>query len=65
MKTIKLLPIFAMLGAACLALGGCQNNPPTGRADFDKKTQRTYNPQTGEWEQSPPFGKQSNKADTQ
>jgi hypothetical protein len=54
------LLIFA-LGAGSLLLGACQNNPP--RNTFVDKTHRTYNPETGSFEQSPPYGKQYNKSD--
>jgi len=55
--------ITCTLCAAALTLGACQNTSHTN--DFAEKTRRTYNPQTGSWEQSPPFGKQSNKSDQQ
>ncbi len=58
MKTPVLIFLF---GAGALLLGACQNNPPQNR--FVEKTHRTYNPETGSFEQSPPFGKQSNKSD--
>ncbi len=53
--------IACTLCAAALALGACQN--ASHRDDFTEKTHRTYNPQTGTFEQSPPFGKQGNKSD--
>jgi len=52
------------LAAACalsLLLGACQNPQPKHRDDFGEKTHRTYNPETGGFEQSPPWGKQGNK----
>jgi hypothetical protein len=56
--------IFALstLGAAMLLLGACANQPKPHPDDFAEKTHRTYNPETGTFEQSPPFGKQSNKS---
>ena len=60
---MKYLTIFAICGAAIIALGACQNRPHPD--NFAQKTHRTYNPQTGTFEQSPPWGKQSNKADNQ
>jgi hypothetical protein len=55
-------PVLIFLcGAAALLLGACQNNPPPDT--FHEKTHRTYNPETGSFEQSPPWGKQSNKSD--
>ena len=58
MKTSVLIVLF---GAAALLLGACQNNPPPNT--FPEKTHRTYNPETGTFEQSPPWGKQGNKPD--
>jgi outer membrane biogenesis lipoprotein LolB len=58
MKTSVLIFLF---GAAALLLGACQNTPPS--STFPEKTHRTYNPQTGTFEQSPPWGKQGNKSD--
>jgi hypothetical protein len=57
---MKLL-ITSTLCASALFLGACQNSPHPN--DFAEKTHRTYNPQTGSFEQSPPYGKQSNKSD--
>ncbi len=59
MKRILLLSLF---GAGCLLFGACQNHPPQSQANFTEKTHRSYNPETGSWEQSPPFGKESNKS---
>ncbi len=53
--------ILSILGAAALLLAGCQGNPPPN--NFSQTTHRTYNPQTHSFEQSPPWGKQSNKTD--
>jgi hypothetical protein len=53
------LPV--LLALLCLAIAGCQNGSQTGQTQFTQKTHRTYNPQTESFEQSPPFGKQSNK----
>ena len=55
--------ITCTLSVVGLALGACQSQPH--RDDFAEKTHRTYNPETGSFEQSPPWGKQSNKSDTQ
>jgi len=44
-------------------MGGCQSGPH--QDDFAQKTRRTYNPETGGFEQSPPFGRQGNKSDTE
>jgi len=52
-----------LLPAIAIALGACQNPPHKRSDDFDQKTHRVYNPQTGSFEQSPPWGKQSNKSD--
>jgi hypothetical protein len=55
------------LGALCgvtLFLGACQNPPEKHPDDFSQSTHRTYNPETGTWEQSPPWGKEGNKSDT-
>jgi len=60
---MKLLLIPSLAIAGCLAFGACQNHPPQSQQQFAEKTHRTYNPQTGTFEQSPPFGKQSNKSD--
>jgi len=57
---MKLL-ITCTLCAVALTLGACQNASHPN--DFAEKTHRTYNPQTGSFEQTPPFGKQSNKSD--
>jgi hypothetical protein len=57
---MKLL-ITCTLCALGLALGACQSQPH--RDDFTEKTHRTYNPETGSFEQTPPFGKQGNKSD--
>jgi hypothetical protein len=61
---MKLL-ILALFGALSLTFTACQNHPHQPADDFSKKTHRTYNPETGSWEQSPPWGKQSNKSDSQ
>jgi hypothetical protein len=53
--------LISALAGGTLLLGACQNNPPPNT--FGEKTHRTYNPETGTFEQSPPFGKQSNKSD--
>jgi outer membrane biogenesis lipoprotein LolB len=53
--------LIFLLGAAALLLVACQNQPP--RNTFTEKTHRTYNPETGSFEQSPPWGKQSNNSD--
>jgi hypothetical protein len=45
-----------------MLLGACQSSTPPPN-DFAEKTHRTYNPQTGSFEQSPPYGKQGNKSD--
>jgi len=60
---MKLLLIIPAFGAAALLLGACQNPPHKHPDDFFQKTHRTYNPETGSFEQSPPFGKESNKSD--
>ena len=36
---------------------------PTNSSDFAADTHRTYNPQTGDFEQNPPWGKRSNKTE--
>jgi hypothetical protein len=58
---MKTPALFALLATA-FALGACENHPPRSQAEFAEKTHRTYNPETGSFEQSPPFGKQSNKS---
>jgi len=58
---MKILLTSLLCGCALL-LGACQN--PTHRDDFAEKTHRTYNPQTGSFEQTPPWGKQGNKDDS-
>ena len=59
---MKLPVLIFVLGAGTLLLGACQtSNPPPNT--FTEKTHRTYNPETGTFEQSPPFGKQGNKSD--
>ena len=60
MKHFIILTAFA---AGCLVLGACQNRPHPD--NFGEKTHRTYNPESGTFEQSPPWGKQSNKSDDQ
>lgn len=60
---MKLLRTLSVIGIATLVLGACQNPPKKHSDDFAQKTHRTYNPETGTWEQSPPFGKESNKSD--
>ena len=60
---MKILLMSAMLGATALLLGACQNHPRDTKADFNAKTHREYNPETGGFEQSPPWGKQSDKSD--
>jgi hypothetical protein len=62
---MKTSAILAALGIATLNFGACQNRPPTEKDQFGEKTHRVYNPETGSFEQSPPFGKQSNKSDPQ
>ena len=59
---MKKIALILLSGAGVLMMGACQDSPPRdAHADFAEKTHRTYNPQTGTWEQSPPFGKQYNK----
>jgi hypothetical protein len=50
-------------GVAILVLGACENPPRKHPDDFAQKTHQVYNPETGAFEQSPPFGRQSNKSD--
>ena len=59
---MKILVMFILFGAASLILGACQNRPHNPSDNFGQKTHREFNPQTGSFEQSPPFGKQSNKS---
>jgi hypothetical protein len=59
---MKLLAILSLLGTGTLLLGACQSSPPSNT--FNQTTHRTYNPETGSFEQSPPFGKQSNKSES-
>jgi outer membrane biogenesis lipoprotein LolB len=61
---MKLPLTLAALAAAILLLNGCATNRPHPN-DFAEKTHRTYNPETGTFEQSPPWGKESNKSDQQ
>ena len=56
---------LTIIGASFIALGACQNRSHQAPDNFGEKTHRTYNPQTGSFEQSPPWGKQSNKSDNQ
>jgi hypothetical protein len=58
---MKIIVPFSLFAAAALLMAGCQSAPPQN--DFAEKTHRTYNPETGTWEQSPPYGKESNKSD--
>ena len=62
MKHLAMLIVF---GAAPLVFSACQNSAQPAPDNFAQKTHRTYNPETGSYEQSPPWGKQSNKSDTQ
>jgi hypothetical protein len=57
--------IITILAVASLGFTACQNGQHQRSDDFAQKTHRAYNPQTGSFEQSPPFGKQSNKSDAQ
>jgi len=59
---MRFLIVLTIFGAACFGLIGCQNRPHTPPNNFAQKTHRTFNPQTGSFEQSPPWGKQSNKS---
>jgi len=59
---MKLLLMLTMAGAASFLFGACQNAQPKHQDDFAQKTHRTYNPETGTFEQSPPWGKQGNKS---
>jgi predicted component of type VI protein secretion system len=63
-RLVKLLAVLALVGAASLGFSACQNHPSNSQADFQQKTHRTFNPETGSFEQSPPYGKQSNKSDS-
>jgi hypothetical protein len=61
--SMKYFNLLTLIGAASVAFSACQNGshtPPPN--NFAEKTHRTYNPQTGAFEQSPPWGKQSNKS---
>jgi len=60
--SMKIAIMLAIIGAASFALSACQNRSHTPPNDFAQKTHRTYNPETGSFEQSPPWGKQSNKS---
>jgi hypothetical protein len=55
--------MLTLICAGCFVLGACQNRPHPD--NFAEKTHRTYNPETGSFEQSPPWGKQSNKSGDQ
>jgi hypothetical protein len=57
--------IVAMLGLASITFSACQDDPRRAHDQFTEKTHRVYNPETGSFEQSPPYGKQSNKPDVQ
>ena len=57
---MKHIIMLTVIGAGCFVLGACQNRPHPD--NFAEKTHRTYNPETGTFEQSPPWGKQSNKS---
>ncbi|HEX4083577.1 MAG TPA: hypothetical protein VHY22_01600 [Chthoniobacteraceae bacterium] len=59
---MKILLMTAVLAGSPLLLGACQNHPDQRRDEFNAKTHRQYNPETGSFEQVPPWGKQSNKA---
>ncbi len=59
---MKLPVLISVLAAATMLLGACQSSTPPPN-DFAEKTHRTYNPETGSFEQSPPYGKQGNKSD--
>jgi hypothetical protein len=59
---MKTLITLAAIGALSFATGACQNRPHNPPDDFAQKTHRTFNPETGSFEQSPPWGKQSNKS---
>jgi hypothetical protein len=61
---MKLPFLLLFLAAAFVALPACQNDSHPASDNFAEKTHRTYNPETGSFEQSPPYGKQSNKSDT-
>jgi hypothetical protein len=60
---MKIPLTFAAIAAVIVMLGACASRPPQN--DFAQKTHRTYNPETGSFEQSPPWGKESNKSDQQ
>ena len=62
---MKIRVMFIVLSAASFALGACQNRSHTPPDDFAQKTHRIYNPETGSFEQSPPWGKQSNKSENE
>jgi hypothetical protein len=55
MKTLRILPVLGIP----FVLWACQNKPAPD--NFSQETHRTYNSETGSFEQSPPFGKQSDK----
>ncbi len=57
---MKRIIMLTIIGTGCCVLGACQSRPHPD--DFAEKTHRTYNPETGSFEQSPPWGKQSNKS---
>jgi len=55
--------LLTLFGGASLVFSACQNGGShSSRDQFAEKTHRTYNPETGSFEQSPPYGKQSNKS---
>jgi len=62
---MKIIVMIIGLSATSLVLGACQNDAHRTPKDFEQKTHRTYNPETGSFEQSPPWGKQSNKSGNQ
>jgi hypothetical protein len=44
-----------------LGLSACQNTGGRTQQDFNRKTERTMNPRTGNFEAEPPYGPRSNK----
>jgi hypothetical protein len=62
---MKHLLSLLLAGAAMLGFTACQNGGSSHSSDkFSQSTHRTFNPETGTFEQSPPYGKESNKSGT-
>ena len=59
----RMLPLLFLLAlAACQGAGSRQPVQPAANEGFDQQTNQTYDVQTRQFQQAPPFGARSNQS---